>query len=88
MKRGMRQSLVSAAVFSIVVLGIVSVDTTVRERFMQLAAGAGTASSWSDRSMNLVDALGTAVRYQSIENAPLLVFAAVGAVLFVFMVRT
>ena len=29
-----------------------------------------------------------AVRHQSLENAPLLVFAAVGAVLFVFMVRT
>lgn len=88
MKRGMRQSLVSAAVFGIVVLGIASVDASVRERFVQLAAGAGTTSSWSDRSMNLVDALGTAVRYQSIENAPLLVFAGVGAVLFVFMVRT
>jgi hypothetical protein len=29
-----------------------------------------------------------AVRHQSLENGPLLVFAAVGAVLFVFMVRT
>ena len=88
MRRGFRQSLVSAAVFGFVLLGIVSVDATVRDRFTQLAAGAGTASSWSDRSMNLVDAVGTAVRYQSIENAPLLVFAGVGAVLFVFMVRT
>jgi hypothetical protein len=30
----------------------------------------------------------TAVRYQSIDNAPMMIFAAVGAVLFVFMVRT
>ncbi len=29
----------------------------------------------------------SALRHQSIENAPLLIFAAVGAVLFVFMVR-
>lgn len=88
MRRGIRQSLVSVAVFSVLLLGIVSVDATVRERFAQLAAGAGTASSWGDRSMSLIDAVGTAVRYQSIENAPLMIFAAVGAVLFVFMVRT
>jgi hypothetical protein len=30
----------------------------------------------------------SAVRYQSIENAPLLIFATVGAVLFLFMVKT
>jgi len=28
------------------------------------------------------------VRYQSIENAPLVLFATVGGVLFLFMVRT
>ena len=30
----------------------------------------------------------SAIRTQSIENAPLLIFATVGAVLFLFMVRT
>jgi hypothetical protein len=30
----------------------------------------------------------SAVRYQSLENAPLLVFAAAGAVLFAFMLKT
>lgn len=88
MKRGLRQSLVSAAVFTIVLLGIVSVDDTVRERFTELAYGSASASSLTDRSAGLVDALGSAVRHQSIENAPLLVFATVGAVLFVFMART
>jgi hypothetical protein len=29
-----------------------------------------------------------AARHQSIENAPLVIFATVGAVLFLFMVRT
>ena len=35
-----------------------------------------------------VNALISAVRYQSIENAPLLIFAAAGAVLVAFMLRT
>lgn len=79
--------LVSLAVFAIVLLGIVSVDPVVRERFTDLVSGAG-ASSVSDRSMELVDSLGSAVKHQSIENAPLVIFATVGAVLFVFMVKT
>ena len=48
----------------------------------------GGVSPWGDRIGDLGGALAMAVRHQSIENAPLLVFAAVGAVLFVFMVRT
>jgi hypothetical protein len=88
MKRGIRQMLVSLGVFAIVLLGVVSVDPVVRERFSDLVAASGSASSLSDRSMELVDSLGSAVKHQSIENAPLMIFATVGAVLFVFMVRT
>lgn len=88
MKRAIRQSVVSAAVFAVVMLGIVSVDPTVRERFTDLVYGTASASSLSFRASSLVDAVGTAVRYQGIENAPLLVFATAGAVLFVFMVKT
>ena len=87
MKRGIRQMLVSVGVFAIVLLGIVSVDPVVRERFTDLVAGVGPASV-SQRSMELADSLGSALKHQSIENAPLLVFATVGAMLFVFMVKT
>ena len=41
-----------------------------------------------DRFNDLVHALMSAVRYQSIENAPMLIFAAAGAVLVAFMLRT
>lgn len=88
MKRGFRQSLVSLAVFGVVLFVLVSIDDTVRERFTELAYGSASASSLTDRSMSLVDAFGSAVRHQSIENAPLLVFATAGAMLFVFMTRT
>lgn len=85
MKRGAQQLLISAAVFAIVVGALIAVDDKVRERFRDLFSGG--LSSWGDRAGDLVGALASALRHQSIENAPLLVFAVVGAVLFVFMVR-
>jgi hypothetical protein len=81
----LRQFAWSMAGFALVVAAVVSVDDRVRDQFERLLWGAG---DWDRRAMDLGDALMTALRYQSIENGPLLVFAAVGAVLFLFMVRT
>ncbi|MEO8521563.1 MAG: hypothetical protein ABI603_09380 [Acidobacteriota bacterium] len=86
MTLALRQSLASIVVFSGLLLMLVSVDERVRERFENLVSGYGV-SSWSARAGDLADALASALRHQSIENAPLLVFAVVGAVLVVFMVR-
>ena len=88
MKLGIRQAIVSATVFSAVLLMLVSVDTRVRDRFGDLVSGSDSLSPWGDRASDLAHALMGAVRAQSIENAPLLVFAAVGSVLVLFMVRT
>jgi hypothetical protein len=85
MKRGVQQLLISASVLGIVVAALITVDDQVRERFTDLFAG-GTGA-WVDRARDLGEAVVTAVRHQSIDNAPLLIFAAAGAVLFVFMVR-
>ena len=87
-KSGIRQSALSLAVFALVLGGLIYVAPRVRDRFGALIWGGDGVGSVGDRASELVDALVTAARYQSIENAPLLVFAAVGAVLFVFMVRT
>jgi hypothetical protein len=87
-KLGLRQAVLSSMVFCAVLLALVSVDARVRERMSELVAGGDGITPWGDRLGDLGEALVTAVRYQSIENAPLLVFATVGAVLFVFMVRT
>lgn len=84
----MRQSMLSVAVFLIVLGGLVCVDQRVRDRFSDLMYGGDGVSSAGDRASELGNALLTAVHYQSIENAPLLIFATVGAVLFLFMVRT
>jgi len=87
-KLGIRQGVVSAAIFGAVLLTLVYVDSRVRERFVDLVSGGHSVSPWGDRAGDLVGALVSAVRYQSLENAPLLVFAAGGAVLVAFMLRT
>jgi hypothetical protein len=88
MKAGLRQSMLSVVVFVIVLGGLVLVDPRVRDRFGALVAGGDGVASAGERAADLGHALLTALRYQSIENAPLLIFATVGAVLFFFMVRT
>lgn len=88
MKLGVRQAIVSPAVFGVILLLLVSVDNRVKERFSSLLYGGDGIAPWSDRLADLGDALMSAVRTQSIENAPLLVFATVGVVLVLFMVRS
>ena len=88
MKFGIKQALASAAVFSAIVLTLVSVDERVRDRVHGLVSGTDGVGSLSDRAAFLGDAVWTAARHQSLENAPMVVFATVGAVLFLFMVRT
>jgi hypothetical protein len=90
MKLGVRQAIASAAVFGAVLLVLVSIDDRVGDRFNALVYGGsgGSLTPWGDRAGDLGSALVSAARHQSIENAPLLVFAAVGAVLVVFMLKT
>ena len=84
----MRQFAWSLAGFGLVVAALVSVDDRVREQFANLVWGGNGIESWDNRAMELGNALVGAFQYQSLENGPLLIFAAVGALLFFFMVRT
>lgn len=86
-KFGIQQALASIAVFVLILLALVSVDEHVKERFSELVAGGGVESV-GQRASFLSDAIFTAVKHQSLENAPLVVFATAGVVLFLFMVRT
>ena len=83
-----RQLLVSLTGFAIVVGGLVYVDPRVRDQFNRLVSGGDGIASWDNRLVDLGGALVGAMRYQSIENGPLMIFAVVGAVLFLFMIRT
>lgn len=88
MRRGINQALVSGAVFLGVMLVLVSIDARVRDRLSALFAGGDGLTPLGDQFTELGSALITAAKYQSIENAPLVVFATVGIVLFIFMFRT
>ena len=88
MHRGLRQTLASIGIFGAILFALVSIDPRVRDRFRELVSGGDALTPWGDRFGDLAGTLFSALRHQSIENAPLLVFAAVGAVLFVFMGRT
>jgi hypothetical protein len=83
----LRQSMLSAGVFALVLGVLVIFDERVRDRFSQLVSS-GSMTPWGDRLGDLGGALASAVKYQSIENAPLLIFTTVGAMLFLFMVKT
>ena len=87
-KLGFREGVVSAALFGAIMFALVSVDARVREHVSDLVGSNASVAPWSSRVAELIDVLWSAVRYQSIENAPLLVFATVGVVLTVFMLRS
>jgi hypothetical protein len=89
MTRGIKQGFISTAIFAVVLVGLVSVDDRVRDQFSAVLGSSGQGlTPWGDRVSDLGDALVSAVRHQSIENAPLLVFTAVGAVLLVVMFKS
>ena len=84
---GFREGAVSAVVFGAVLFALMTVDPRVREHVTQLAQS-GSVMPMGDRVGDLGSALWSAARDKSLDNAPLLVFASVGAVLTVFMLRT
>lgn len=88
MKLGVRETVVTPAVFAGILLMLASVDDRVRERFGSVVSSGDGLAPWGDRLADLGSALMSAVRYQSIENAPLVIFATVSVVLVIFMVRS
>jgi hypothetical protein len=87
MKIGLKESAISIGLFGVVLMALVSIDPRVGAQVEQLVSG-GDGTALSARAVDLGDALLVAARYQSIEHAPLVVFAAVSAVLVLFMVKT
>jgi hypothetical protein len=87
MKLRIRQSALSIVVFCGVLGGLIFFDERVRDRFSDLIFGTNPWSPFNIRLGELGSALVSAFRYQSIENAPVLVFTVVGCILFVFMAK-
>ena len=84
---GLREGFLSAAVFGAVLFMLVSVDPRVEAQVTDLVRGASVLS-WSDRLGDLGGALWSAARDHSIDSAPLLVFATVGTVLTLLMLKS
>jgi hypothetical protein len=87
-KLGLRDGAVSAAVFGVVLSALVVTDPRVHDHVSDLFSGSGSIGPWGDRVGDLGSALWMALKDQSIDNAPLLVFATVGAVLTLFMFKS
>jgi hypothetical protein len=88
LKMGLRQGALSAAIFGAIMFALVSVDARVRDHVSELVSSTTSVAPFSTRLADLGDALWTAAKYQSVENAPLVVFATVGIVLTIFMVKS
>ena len=86
-KMGVREGAISAIVFGAVLFALVCVDPRVKTQVSDTLRS-GNALSWSNKASDLGGALWSAARDRSMDNAPVLVFATVGAVLTVFMLRT
>ena len=83
-----RSVLLSTAGFALVALAVAWLDPRVRDKFAQLLHSGDGIASWDNRMLDFVGMVVGIIRSQSIDNGVVMVFAAVGAVLFLFMVRT
>jgi hypothetical protein len=83
----LRQLLKSMCGLALVFAVIAAFDERARQEFARLFWGSDGIASWDSRLIGVGDALASALKYQSLENGTLMVFAAVAAVLFLFMVR-
>jgi hypothetical protein len=86
-KLGIREGAISGIVFAAVMFALVSVDPRVHDSVTDLWTS-GSVTPWGDRVSDLVNALWSAMRTQSLDNAPVLVFVTVGTVLTVFMLKS
>ena len=84
---GWREGLFSALIFGGILAMLISVDPKVRDQAENLVRN-NNVSSLSDRASDLGGALMSAARHQSVDNAPLVVFATVGVVLTLFMFKS
>ncbi len=86
-KLGLWDGAITAAVFAVVLFGLVSFDPRVHERMSDLIMS-GSVTPWGDRLGDLVSTLWIAARTHSMDNASALIFVTVGTVLTLFMVKS
>jgi len=91
MRRPFAGGLTAVGGLCALVVGLALVDERVRERLARLTttrAASGEIASAGAKLQELVELVAMAVRDQSIEQAPLVIFALAAIVLVLFMLRT
>ena len=90
MRRVFGDALMSAAAIGLVLIALTLIDERVRMQISQqiVAHPVSTLADSGARVRDLISVVASAVRDQSLSNAPLAIFAVAGGVLLVFMLRT
>ena len=91
MRRLMTGALTTAGGISAVLVGLVAIDPSVRSEVMQVLNGrppTGEFVNAGNRVQEAATIVLQAVRDQSIEHAPLAIFALAAMVLVMFILRT
>jgi hypothetical protein len=84
----LRQFLLSASIFAFLVAALMAVDTRVRDELNHFLWGTDGVSTWDARAMSATRTVTDSLAYQGIDNGPIMVFAIVGGVLFLLMLRS
>jgi hypothetical protein len=90
MRRAFGEALMSAGTVAVLLIALVAVDDRVREQISQrfMTRPSVELASTGHQIGNLTSVIAQAARHQSLEHAPLLIFALAAAVLVLFMLRT
>jgi hypothetical protein len=90
MRRAFGEVLMSAGTVAVLLIALVAVDDRVREQISQrfMARPSVELASAGHQVRNVTSVIAEAARDQSLEHAPLLIFALAAAVLVLFMLRT
>jgi hypothetical protein len=83
-----RQFLLSLGGFALLLMAIVIVDPRVRDEINRRIWGSDGMTTWDNRAMSATRTVTDAFAFQGIDNGPIMVFAIVGGVLFLLMLRS
>ena len=83
----LRQFLWSAAGFALLVAVVVSVDSRVRDEINRVLWVATGMTTWDNRARAMTRVMTESSKLHSVDNGPMMVFAVVGGVLFLLMLR-
>ena len=91
LRRPLSSALAAAGGLCALLIGLVAIDDRVRDQVATVFARQGPTaeiSSYASRLEEMAAIVGHAVRDQSIEHAPMVIFALAAMVLVLFMTRT